>query len=294
MTGPGIDRLLREAAGRLAEAGVPSPRVDAEQLLAHCLQVEVGEVRRLAVLGREIDPDAAAPFEELVERRAARVPLQHLTGLADFAGLRLQVGPGVFVPRPETEALLGLARADLDLMHRAAGGRSLLVVDLCTGSGAIALALAAAVPSATVHGVELSPAAFAWAQRNAAAAEHPVQLHRGDARTALPELVGTVDLVASNPPYIPPGAVPTDVEVRDHDPVEALFGLGPDGLEVPRGVAARAAALLRPGGVLLMEHADVQGASVQQLLTDQGFWREVVDHPDLTGRPRVVRAVRAG
>jgi release factor glutamine methyltransferase len=175
----------------------------------------------------------------------------------------------------------------------AASGGVPVVVDLCTGSGAIALAVKDEVPSAQVHAVELSELALAWARRNRDRLGLDVQVVAGDAATALPELEGLVDVVVSNPPYIPPGAVPVDPEVRDHDPEVALYGGGPDGLAVPLAVAARAARLLRPGGRLVMEHADTQGERVPRALLATAAWTDVEDRPDLTGRPRAVLATRA-
>lgn len=287
---PTLDAALRDATATLTAAGVPTPRVDAELLAAHLLGTDRSGVRTAAVLGRPA-PDGLAA---LVARRAARTPLQHLTGTAGFRRLELAVGPGVFVPRPETEVVAGVA---IDAARAvAATGRDPVVVDLCTGSGALALAVADEVPQAVVHAVELDARAHAWAARNVA--EQPagrrVRLVRGDARTALTELDGAVDVVVSNPPYVPSDAVPVDPEVADHDPAVALYGLGPDGLEVPRGVLIAAARLLRPGGTLVVEHADVQGADVRALLGDPATWTDVRTLPDLTGRDRMAVAVRAG
>ncbi len=285
---PGVDRALRDAAGRLAEAGVPSPRVDAELLLAHAAGTGRGEVQRLALLGRALPGPVLTAYRLLVDERARRVPLQHLTGTVCFAGLELAVGPGVFVPRPETELLV-------DLGTEAAQGRQApVVVDLCTGSGAVALAVKAGLPRARVHAVELSGHAHAWALDNLARTGLEIDLRLGPAESAFEDLLGLVDVVTCNPPYIPAEAVPVDPEVRDHDPEVALYGGGTDGLAVPRAVAARAAQLLHPGGVLLMEHAEVQREGITRALLAAGVWREVTDHDDLTGRPRVVRAVRAG
>jgi release factor glutamine methyltransferase len=174
-----------------------------------------------------------------------------------------------------------------------AGRRAPVVVDLCTGSGAIALSLKQEVPAASVHAVELSDLAHAWAVRNRDDLGLDVEMVLGDATTAFVELEGEVDVVVSNPPYIPVGAVPNDPEVRDHDPDVALYGGSADGLRIPLEVAARAGALLRDGGVLLMEHADVQGRSLPAALRATGVWADVEDHDDLAGRPRVSRAVRA-
>ncbi|MFK5582083.1 peptide chain release factor N(5)-glutamine methyltransferase [Serinicoccus sp. LYQ131] len=281
-----LDAEVRAGTALLQGAGIRSAQVDAELLLAHVLRMEPGELRRARVLGAPVSDGDRRAYQDLLGRRAARVPLQHLTGSAHFAGVDLLVGPGVFVPRPETEALVALAL-------QALGETSApTVVDLCTGSGAIALALAHALPGARVGAVELSVEAHRYAAANVAASGLTVDLRLGRAQEAFGDWAGQVDVVVSNPPYIPPDAVPVDVEVRDHDPELALYGGGADGLLVPREVAARAAHLLRPGGVLLMEHADVQGEELTGLLRGQG-WEQVRDHPDLNGRPRVARAQRA-
>jgi release factor glutamine methyltransferase len=229
-----------------------------------------------------------------VSERARRVPLQHLTGKAGFRRLELSVGPGVFIPRFETEFVAGLAITHL-LRHCLGGGRALgvpKVVDLCTGSGAIALAIKDEVPAAEVHGVELSDLAHAWAIRNRHGLGLDVDIRLGDATLAFPDLEGDVDVVVSNPPYIPMGAIPNDPEVRDHDPAVALYGGSSDGLRIPLRVAARAAVLLRPGGFFVMEHADLQGDSLPRALGATGSWHDIQDHVDLNGRPRAVTAVR--
>jgi release factor glutamine methyltransferase len=277
---------VRAAGARLADAGVPSPDVDAVALAAHVLGTSTAQVRTAMVVGAAA-PDPAA-YDALVELRADRVPLQHLTGRAAFRRLDLAVGPGVFTPRPETEMVAGLA---IDAAREVGGAP--VVVDLCTGSGAIALAVADELPSATVYAVELGEDAHAWAARNVADTRLPVTLVHGDATTAFPELEGAVDVVVSNPPYIPVGMVPVDPEVRDHDPELALYGGSDDGLAIPLAVARRAAALLRAGGVLVMEHADSQGESLPRGLERTGCWRDVHDEPDLTGRPRATVATRA-
>jgi release factor glutamine methyltransferase len=279
---------VRAASRQLAAAGVEQADVDAVALAAHALRTSTGDVHRLMVLGA----DAPAGLDALVAERARRVPLQHLTGRAPFRHLELSVGPGVFVPRPETEMVAGLA-VPLLLDLAGAERRAPVVVDLCTGSGAIALSLKQEVPAASVHAVELSDLAHAWAVRNRDDLGLDVEMVLGDATTAFAELEGEVDVVVSNPPYIPVGAVPHDPEVRDHDPHVALYGGSADGLRIPLAVAARAGALLRDGGVLLMEHADVQGRSLPAALRATGVWGDVDDHDDLAGRPRVTRAVRA-
>jgi release factor glutamine methyltransferase len=292
-----LDALVAAAAGRLAAAGVATPRVDAALLAAHLLGVGRGELTRLVMVGREAPEDFAASYESLVTAREQRIPLQHLTGIAPFRGLQLAVGPGVFVPRPETEVIAGVAVE----AARAVGadGRQPLVVDLCTGSAAIALAVACEVPEARVVALELDPGAVDWARRNIGAlAPGRVDLRVADVarcdETVLSDLAGDVDVVVANPPYIPPDATPQDIEVADHDPVFALYGGGDDGLETVRAVLAAAAGLLRPGGLLVMEHADSHGPVTRSLaLSMRGpGWSEVSTLPDLTGRDRALRAVR--
>ena len=281
---------IRAAAGRLREAGVASADVDAVELAAHVLATDASEVRRLMVLGgRTLPPTYAV----LVDERARRVPLQHLTGRAHFRRLTLAVGPGVFVPRPETEVLVDLALAELRHLPAQSGGAR--VVDLCSGSGAIALAVKHECPDAQVRGLELSPDAYAWAVSNRDRLGLDVDLVNGDATAAcFPDWAGTVDVVTVNPPYIPVGAVPLDPEVRDHDPEVALYGGSEDGLAIPLAVVRVAAGLLRPGGLVLVEHADSQGESLPRRLAATGDWVEVADHHDLSGRPRVTTARRAG
>jgi release factor glutamine methyltransferase len=290
--------VLVDGERRLANVGVPTPRVDAELLLAHVLGVPRGRM----FLSDPVDPTDAMRFESLLVRRAARVPLQHLVGEAPFRHLVLQVGRGVFVPRPETE---GVAELAIRALGASTGER--LAVDLCTGSGALALSLATEVHGSRVHGVELEGPAFDWAARNVAAyadelarVGSEVLLHRGDAATAhldaLAALVGRVDVVVSNPPYIPDDAVPRDPEVREYDPPRALYG-GHDGLDVVRALVGSAAALLRPGGVLVVEHGDAQGEAagvdgVPHVVREHGAFDAVVDHVDLGGRDRATTAVR--
>jgi release factor glutamine methyltransferase len=281
--GPDLAAALRTATETLREAGVGTPRADAEALAAHLLGVGRGEVAAAALRGAPAPPG----LDDLVAERARRVPLQHLTGRAGFRTVELDVGPGVFVPRPETEAVAGQAVAEAARL--ASAGTAPVVVDLCTGSGAIALAVATEVPTARVHAVELDPSAHAWARRNLAGAG--VDLRLGDAADACADLDGAVDVVVSNPPYIPPGAQPVDPEVRDHDPEVALYGGGADGLDVPRAVVATAARLLRPGGLLVVEHAEGQQAALLAVLAAPQ-WTGAAGHRDLTGRPRWVTARR--
>jgi release factor glutamine methyltransferase len=274
-----MEEALRAAERRLREAGVPSPRVDAELLAAHLLGVSPGRLRALALTGTAVP----GGFEELVDERARRVPLQHLTGTASFRRIDLAVGPGVFIPRPETEAVAQL------VIDRAARLDSPRIVDLGTGSGAIAAAVADEVPGAEVYAVELSDLALAWAGPNLE--RFGVHLVQGDLATALPEHDGSFDVVVSNPPYIPAGAVPLEPEVAEHDPRIALYGGGADGMDLPRAAARSAARLLRPGGYFVMEHAEVQAPWVASLLQRAGVWTDISTHPDLTGRDRATSAV---
>ncbi|MCC3267866.1 peptide chain release factor N(5)-glutamine methyltransferase [Arthrobacter gengyunqii] len=276
---------LREAAATLAAAGVPTPAVDAELLAAHLLGESRGRVKALAFT----DAPVPSGYAELVAERASRVPLQHLTGSASFRYLELKVGPGVFVPRPETETVAQLA-IDHARDVLAAGKSPVKAVDLGTGSGAIAASLASEVPEADVCAVELSPLALAWARRNLEPLG--VRLVHDDLRTALAEENGTFDVVVSNPPYVPADAVPNEPEAAEHDPAMALYGGGRDGLELPLAAAATAARLLLPNGYFVMEHAEVQAERIAALLSAEACWRNVATHTDLNGRPRATSAVR--
>ena len=271
--------LLRDAVSRLTAAGVGSPEHDAAELLAHVL----GTTRsRLPTLD-SVAPDRQAVFEELLRRRVSREPLQHLTGTAAFRHVELAVGPGVFIPRPETELLAGWA-----IERAREAGAHPVVVDLCCGSGAIALSVADEVPEAAVHAVELDPDAHAWAERNLGSSG--VDLRLGDMAEAFPELDGAVDVVACNPPYIPLEAwASVAPEVRDHDPALALWS-GQDGLDAIRVLESTAARLLVPGGWVGLEHADVQGESAARVFLDRGRWTDVRDHRDLAGRARYLSA----
>ncbi|HUZ23123.1 MAG TPA: peptide chain release factor N(5)-glutamine methyltransferase [Streptosporangiaceae bacterium] len=274
------------AAARLAQAGVDSPRADAELIAAHLHGVSRGQLHLVA------DTDFNPRFWDDIARREAREPLQHITGLAYFRYLELAVGPGVFVPRPETEVMTGWAVDQLAAMDVAEP----VVADLGTGSGAIALAVAQEVPRARVHAVEADPLARQWTERNiaavAAAAPHTVgrlTLHAGDFATTLTELDGAVDLVISNPPYIPVGSwVPP--EVGEYDPATALWS-GADGLGAVRVVESVARRLLRPGGLVAVEHGAQQGPAVYWVFAEESGWRQTRNHTDLAGRDRFVTAV---
>jgi release factor glutamine methyltransferase len=275
-------RLLADAVARLAEAGVASPEHDAAELLAHVL----GTSRPGLVLAGEVAEEQAAAYHRLVDRRAAREPLQHLTGSAAFRYLELAVGPGVFVPRPETELLAGWAVEQAHALVVA--GRLPTVVDLCTGSGAVALSVATEVPAARVHAVELGDPAVEWAAKNLAGSG--VDLRHGDMAEAFHDLDGAVDVVVCNPPYIPLDAYESvEDEAREHDPALALFS-GDDGLVAMRVVEEVAARLLRRSGTVGVEHADVQGESAPAVFVAAGRWSDVRDHLDLAGRPRFTTA----
>lgn len=282
-----VAEALERAAETLSAAGVPSPLADAELLLGHVLGVSRGAVQSQAITGRVLNAEDALTIDVLVARRAAREPLQHITGRAAFRSIELAVGPGVFVPRPETEGVAGIA---IDAL-RAAASAEPIAVDLGTGSGAIALAMAHEVSHARVYGVEVSPLAFVWTKQNfreiAPLNATPVFI---DLANALPELDGTVSVVASNPPYIPIGAIPRDPEVRMFDPEIALYG-GEDGLDVVRQVSITARRLLHEGGTLVIEHGELQAADIAALLAADG-WRAIAGHRDLLGRDRATTALR--
>src|SRR6476659_5740790 len=266
--GPSLAEAVSEATAVLAAAGVPSPRVDAELLAEHLLGVGLGRLRAM-MLG---DSPAPEGYADLVAERAQRIPLQHITGVAHFRYLELAVGPGVFIPRPETESVVQLA------IDHVKGMQAPRIVDLGTGSGAIAGSLASEVPGAEVHAVEFSPFAHAWAAKNLVPLG--VDLVLGDLRDAFQELNGSVDVVVSNPPYIPAEAIPNEPEVALHDPSEALYGGGADGMELPTAAAASAARLLRPGGYFVMEHAEVQSEWIAAMLNRTGVFAEVTTHLD--------------
>lgn len=278
-----LGEALRSAERHLGASGVGSPRVDAELLAAHVL----GTDRTL--LWRHFEEPVPAGFDDLVAKRAQRVPLQHLTGTAYFRTVSVSVGPGVFTPRPETELVAGVAIERVKALPRAP--RVPIVVDLCSGSGAIAAAVATEVAGAEVHAVELDPAAAPWLRQNAEL--HGFTVHVGDIQGCLPELTGLVDVVVANPPYIPLGSVPRDPEVARFDPPLALYS-GVDGLDHVKVVEQTAKRLLRPGGLVAVEHGDRQGQVVPEVFTVAGGWTHVADHVDLSGRDRYLTAERGG
>jgi release factor glutamine methyltransferase len=292
-----LDSLLHGAAARFEAAGIEQAAVDAELLLAHFLGCSRGELVAKIFMGEAATEQITAAFEALVSRREQREPLQHITGKAYFRNLELNVGRGVFVPRPETEMVAGLA---IDALRAVATSESNeggliaaepIAVDLGTGSGAIALSLATEVRHAKVWAVEKSSEAMPFTQRNFDAYGFGAQLIQGDLADAFQELNGKVSVVVSNPPYIPNKMIPRDIEVRLFDPELALYG-GDDGMDVMHAVSISAKRLLFLGGTLVVEHADNQSQQVIDLLTNDG-WRQVRAHRDLTGRERAVTAIRS-
>ncbi|MDN3443422.1 peptide chain release factor N(5)-glutamine methyltransferase [Microbacterium sp. APC 3901] len=277
--------VVHGAARQLADAGIADPLVDAELLAGHVLGLRRGEVQAVIIRGDAVDEADAESLGALVARRAAREPLQHITGTAPFRHLELAVGPGVFVPRPETETVVQYA---IDALL----GSPLpdpIGIDLGTGSGAIALAMATEVPHARVFAAELSPDAYPWAARNTEGVAN-LTLVNEDLAHAFRELDGTASVVISNPPYVPDAAVPRDPEVRLFDPSMALYG-GEDGLDVVRVLSVRALELLHPGGLLVIEHGELQGEEIRSILTRDG-WRAASTHLDLTLRDRATTALR--
>lgn len=276
--------LVRTVAQRLAEAGVPDPLVDAELLAAHVLERRRGEVQAAIVRGDAVGEATVAAMEALAARRERREPLQHLTGVAPFRHLELSVGPGVFVPRPETEMVAQFA---IDALLNAAEPDP-IGIDLGTGSGAIALAMATEVPHARIFAAEVSADAHAWASRNTAGVDN-LTLVLADLAEAFPELEGSATVVISNPPYVPDAAIPRDPEVRLFDPALALYG-GADGLDLVRVLSGRARRLLKQGGLLVIEHGELQGQAIRDILAADG-WRAAATHHDLTHRDRATTAL---
>lgn len=307
--------VLVDAEKRLRAVGVDSASFDAAEIVAFAM----GTSRTRLFLQDRLESEDRVRIEQLLARRLSRVPLQHLTGRAGFRRIDVEVGPGVFIPRPETELVTEAGVRELLLAQER------IAVDLCSGSGAIAISLGVEVPNAEVHAVEMSDEALVWTRRNVAA--HADRLAAVGSRVdvvgddagmvaepghALSRLAGRVAVVVTNPPYIPDGMLPKDPEVRDHEPRLALYG-GSDGLDVVRAVVRTAAVLLRPGGLLCVEHADIQGKAagaagvpgvVAGLVADdelsvmanlprgRAAFREVVDRIDLNGLPRFTLARR--
>ena len=284
---PTLSQVRAEVILALSAAGVPDAEVDADLLIGHVLGASRGRVQALAVSDAPLSTVQHASIREVADRRAAREPLQHITGTAAFRSIELEVGPGVFVPRPETEVVAQFA---IDALAASALPQP-IAVDLGTGSGAIALAMAVEVPRARVFAVENSADAVVWTRRNLRriGAENATVVV-GDLADALPELDGTASVVISNPPYVPADAVPRDPEVRLFDPPQALYG-GPDGLDVVRLVSRTGLRLLHSGGTLVIEHGELQGDEIRTLLDADG-WRATATHRDLTTRDRATTAIR--
>jgi release factor glutamine methyltransferase len=278
-----ISEALESATDKLTSAGVTSPSVDAELLGCFVLGIERSALTMLSLREELFPEDKIVQFETSVARRVKREPLQHITGLAPFRHLELHVGPGVFIPRPETEQLVELAIESIKKIEKP------LVVDLCSGSGAIAISLATELEGSRVFSVELSEQAFEFLSNNYQKYGLDTKSAKNeDLANAFDELEAQVDLVISNPPYIPDSAVPVDLEVQLHEPSLALYG-GEDGLDVIRRISDRALYLLKPSGLLLLEHADTQAHAISQLLLNQG-WQEVISSQDLAGKDRMISA----
>jgi release factor glutamine methyltransferase len=280
-----LSEALALASQKLSQAGVPSPQADATWLLCHILETDRSDLLTRITFDQELTPEQTLAFDAALARREKREPLQHITGTTAFRSLELKVGPGVFVPRPETEQVVQYA---IDFLRQLPmPGKA---IDLGTGSGAIAIAMALEVPQSTVYAVELSEDAHNYAAHNIAANNVSVELRLGAMQEVVGDLVGQLDVVISNPPYIPNSAIPIDPEVRDYDPDLALYG-GEDGLDVIRDISGIAAALLRRGGLLVLEHADGQSDAIRELLLNDG-WFGVSAFQDATGRHRTITAIR--
>ena len=280
-----LSEALSLASEKLTEAGVPSPQADATWLLCHILDTDRSDLLTRITFDQDLAAEQLDDFLVALSRREKREPLQHITGKAAFRSLELSVGPGVFVPRPETEQVVQYAIDYLRQLPRPG-----VAIDLGTGSGAIAIAMATEVLQTKVYAVELSESAFAFAAKNIEANKAGVELRLGAMQEVVSDLVGGLDVVISNPPYIPNSAIPIDPEVRNYDPELALYG-GEDGLDVIRDISGIAAALLRPGGLLVLEHADGQSEAIRELLLNDG-WLSVSAFQDATMRYRTITAIR--
>lgn len=286
--------MLRGAARLLADAHVPNPDPDSAALLAHAWGIDASDLARRRLFGDPVPGRVTEVFAELIDRRRQRVPLQHIIGVAPFRHLELQVGPGVFVPRPETELLVTEVLDELDRQQNA---YEPFVIDLCSGSGAITLSLATEHPKLSIIGVEREAEALNWSRKNLVSVSlgaSTAELISGDATTFADErrdLWGLADVVVTNPPYVPDEAVPRDAEVREHDPAAALYG-GFTGLEIPALIIGQAEKLLRPGGFFIMEHSEEQGRQACELIIKTASLRQAATYPDYTGRDRYTVAHR--
>ena len=280
-----LSEALALASEKLSTAGVPSPQADATWLLCHILDTDRSDLLTRITFDQDLSSEQLEAFLVALARREKREPLQHITGKAAFRSLELSVGPGVFIPRPETEQVVQYA---IDYLRQLPMPG--VAIDLGTGSGAIAIAMAVEVPQTKVYAVELSQSAFDYATKNIEANLAAVELRLGAMQEVVSDLVGGVDVVISNPPYIPDSAIPIDPEVRNFDPELALYG-GEDGLDVIRDISGIAAALLRAGGLLVLEHADGQSDAIRELLLNDG-WLSVSAFQDATMRYRTITAIR--
>ena len=276
--------FLRGGKGQLANAGFAE--VEAEHLLAHTLGISRMDLHNpltvenaLAAIGDMTVVEET--FWKLLDRRCAHEPLQYLTGIAYFRHLEIKVGPGVLVPRPESELLVESVLTHIEKLSGAVS-----VVDLGSGSGALALAIATEAPQTHVIAVEKSPEAIHWLKENVAFIDEKVRILESDVATALEGV--KCDVVIANPPYVPDSQeLPRDV--ADHEPAIALFG-GVDGMKSPRLFISTASRLLKSGGFLAIEHHEEQGASIADVLSEDFI--DILLHQDLTGRPRFTTAVR--
>ena len=280
-----LSEALALASEKLSTAGVPSPQADATWLLCHILETDRSDLLTRITFDQDLAAEQLEAFLVALARREKREPLQHVTGKAAFRSLELSVGPGVFIPRPETEQVVQYA---IDYLRQLPMPG--VAIDLGTGSGAIAIAMAIEVPQTKVYAVELSQAAFDYAAKNIEANLAAVELRLGAMQEVVSDLVGGLDVVISNPPYIPDSAIPIDPEVRNFDPELALYG-GEDGLDVIRDISGIAAALLRAGGLLVLEHAESQSDAIRELLLNDG-WLSVSAFQDATMRYRTITAIR--
>jgi release factor glutamine methyltransferase len=280
-----LSEALALASEKLSTAGVPSPQADATWLLCHILETDRSDLLTRITFDQDLASEQLEAFLVALARREKREPLQHITGKAAFRSLELSVGPGVFIPRPETEQVVQYA---IDYLRQLPMPG--VAIDLGTGSGAIAIAMAVEVPQTKVYAVELSQAAFDYAAKNIEANLAAVELRLGAMQEVVSDLVGGLDVVISNPPYIPDSAIPIDPEVRNFDPELALYG-GEDGLDVIRDISGIAAALLRAGGLLVLEHAESQSDAIRELLLNDG-WLSVSAFQDATMRYRTITAIR--
>jgi len=278
---------LRDAAHRLERAGVPTPGVDAEILLSYLLGVTRGALLADAQTGKTLSASRQAEWETMVSRREAREPLQHITGTAPFMDFEVVVGDGVFVPRPETQALVEAAITHAQSI--AVGESGLHIADLCSGSGVVALSLARAVPQAHVVAVEASEQAIAYLTRNVADLAPDVEVVQASVEQ-LDRASARFDMILANPPYVPVSEVPNEPEVAHFDPAIALFG-GEDGLDTVREIVDYALGALRPGGYLAIEHSNLQGQALRELLRGAGFFG-VETEKDFVGRERFTRGFR--